>query len=164
MTPVQAFAFNKEIMFFCKYNESRALSFLKFCAELRNRIIIHQGFQFKVLDEGKRINKNDLVINHLYLIKNLKAFSPGGADEHTFNQDGLFNLIFHLILGWHRQLEEWTKIEKDTVENVFKKLKKETQYYEALTTMPIRDADPRDYIIKRSGWILPGHFGAKSGG
>jgi len=164
MVSTQATIFTEEVKFIFRYSEKNQLTPHKFCSELRNKNIIHQGFQCGILNEEVGIGKKDSVINHLYRIKDFKTISPAEDFERYLNQDGFYNLLFHLILGWHHQLEDWKKYETFSVEQAIEKLKKDSQYYEALTTKPMRDADPRDYIIKRSGWMMAGHFGAKTGG
>ena len=164
MVPVQQTLMEKAVNFRSKFNEKRDISFLNFCSELRSRNVIHDYIGFGLYGFRSAINKNDNIMNHLYHVKKITATRSLDENDQPFGQDGLFNLLFHLILGWHRQLENWKKIESLTVGEVVLGLKNDTHYYESKTTRPVKEADPRDYIVKRSGWIMPGHFGAKSGG
>jgi hypothetical protein len=164
MVPVQQTLMEKAVNFRSKFNEKRDISFLNFCSELRNKNVIHDYIGYGIGGFKSEINKKENIMNHLYRIKKITATRSFEEDGQPFGQDGLLNLLFHLILGWHRQLEDWKKIESLTVGEVVLGLKNEPQYYESKTTRPVKEADPRDYIVKRSGWIMPGHFGAKSGG
>ena len=164
MVPVQQALAVKEVTFRSNFNEKRDISYLNFCSELKSSNVIHNYIGFGIYGMSSPINKEDNIMNHLYRVKKMTVTRSLEEDNQPSGQDGLFNLLFHLILGWHRQLEDWKKYESLSVEDVVRKLKNDSQYYEDKTTRPFRDADPRDYIVKRSGWIMPGHFGAKSGG
>jgi len=164
MVPVQQSLMGKAVNFRSKFNEKRDISFLNFCSELRNKNVIHNYIGYGIGGFKSEIDKKENIMNHLYRIKKITASRSLEEDGQPFGQDGLLNLLFHLILGWHRQLEDWKRIESLSVGEVVQGLKNDTQYYESRTTRLDRESDPRDYIIKRSGWILPGHFGAKSGG
>ena len=164
MHPVRESLSAPKVNFQCSFNEKTALSFLSFCSELRSRNVIRDYAGYEIFGVRNKMDKKENIMNHLYRIKKIAAARSADEAGQKYDQDGLFNLLFHLILGWHRQLEDLKRWEPLSIEEVVLKLQKDTQYYEALTTKPVRDADPRDYIIKRSGWILPGHFGAKSGG
>ena len=164
MHPVRESLSAPKVNFQCRFNDKSALSFLNFCSELRSRNVIHNYVGYEIFGLRNKVDKKENIMNHLYRIKKITAARSTYETGQRYDQDGLFNLLFHLILGWHRQLEDLNKWGPFSIEEVVFKLQKDTQYYDALTTRPVRDANPGDYIIKRSGWILPGHFGAKTGG
>lgn len=50
------------------------------------------------------------------------------------------------------------------MQEIEKHIRGNAKWTEFMKSKPERDQDPRDYMVRRSGWILPGHFGGKSGG
>lgn len=165
LDPVLASVNPEKIQFCSKFNEkASAISFLKLCKELRNRHVIHNFLGTSTFGFSGGVNREDNLMTHLFSIERITASKMVSEPPHPFYQDGLLNLLFHLMVGWHRQLDRWSELKNLSVKEVIKLLKPDTQYFEHLTTRPVRDCDPREYIVKRSGWILPGHFGGKSGG
>jgi len=165
LEPVMTSVNPESIQFCSKFNEKvSSISFLNLCTELRGRCVINKFLGPAVFGFIGGVDREDSLMAHLFRVKQIVASKMLPESPYPLSQDGLLNLLFHLMVGWHRRLEAWDVLKNLSVKEAIKRLKCDTQYFDHLTTRPIRDSDPREYIVKRSGWIFPGHFGAKFGG
>lgn len=147
-----------------------AFNYLALCNELRGRIIMvghplgddSLGIRdLSALDQGQNVVSCLYKVEKIHDVRSIlnTANSPANPSTELF-----LNLLIHLFFGWHRQIEALQDLESLSIREVLEKLKDDRQYYELLTSRNVREVNPFEYFIKRSGWMLPGHFGAKSGG
>jgi hypothetical protein len=159
----------KSVNVFAKYNwNPDKIKPLEYCAGIKNGFFIRNYFGF---ENGTRFEKDSLFFPRLLKPSYIKI-EIGPKGQATANESVLLDVSIQYYLGIHASVKalienrksEITKLETATMQEIEKHIRGNAEWTEFMKSKPERDQDPRDYMVRRSGWILPGHFGGKSGG
>ena len=160
---------SKSIDVFAKYNwNPDKIKPLEYCAGIKNGFFIRNYFGF---EDGARYEKESLFLPRVLRPSYIKI-EIGAKDQAPTNESILLDVSIQCYLGIHvsvkalveRPTSEVNNLETATKQEIDKHIRGNAEWAEFMKSGPKREQDPRDYMIRRSGWIMPGHFGAKSGG